>query len=180
MAHLSCHDLYGPGDPDEYIPPENLAMVSTGIYRAALAKKKNFAYLRRLGLRSILTLFQEDYPAANLEYMKENNIKLLQFGVPGNKEPFVDIPSDVIRDALSALLDVRNHPILIHCNKGKHRTGCLVGCLRKLQSWSHTSICDEYRRFSYPKSRTLDQQFIELFDISGIPFDKRYKPAWLQ
>jgi len=26
-------------------------------------------------------------------------------GIPGNKEPFVDIPEDVIRDALEVLLD---------------------------------------------------------------------------
>lgn len=125
-----------------------------------------------------------------------------------------------MQEALSRLLDVRTHPILIHCNKGKHRTGCLVGCLRKVQCWSHTcvegrdysgalwrdmieahmramlqrlnmivgvvmpfavhrSICDEYRRFSHPKSRTLDQQFIELFDVSKVHLDKRYKPEWL-
>ena len=65
-------------------------------------------------------------------------IQLLQFGVPGNKEPFNDIPEDVIQKAVTAVLDVRNHPLLIHCNKGKHRTGCLIGCLRKVQHWSHT------------------------------------------
>ena len=45
-------------EPDEYIPPENLAMVCKGVYRSALPKKKNFSYLRRMGLRTILTLFQ--------------------------------------------------------------------------------------------------------------------------
>ena len=24
-------------------------------------------------------------------------------------------------------------PLLIHCTKGTHRTGCIVGCLRKLE-----------------------------------------------
>ncbi|KAJ3106158.1 tyrosine-protein phosphatase siw14 [Phlyctochytrium planicorne] len=68
--------------------------------------------------------------------------------------------------------------VLIHCNKGKHRTGCLVGCLRKIQHWSFTSIFDEYRRFSHPKSRSMDQQFIELFDISKVEVDPRWLPAW--
>jgi hypothetical protein len=49
------------------------------------------------------------------------------------------------------LEDVRNHPVLIHCNKGKHRTGCLVGCYRKVQKWSMTAIFEEYRRFAHPK-----------------------------
>lgn len=73
------------------------------------------------------------------------------------------IPDEKIRRALSVVLDKRNHPLLIHCNKGKHRTGCLVGCLRKMQCWSSTAIFEEYRRFSFPKSRAMDQLFIELF-----------------
>lgn len=85
----------------------------------------------------------------------------------------------MIRDALSVLLDVRRHPLLIHCNKGKHRTGCLVGCLRKVQRWSLTSIFDEYRRFAANKVRVLDQQFIELFQTSRVRYRVKYKPAWL-
>lgn len=49
----------------------------------------------------------------------------------------------------------------------QHRTGCLVGCLRKLQKWCLTSIFDEYQRFAAAKARVSDQRFIELFDISG-------------
>lgn len=73
--------------------------------------------------------------------MRKEEIKLFHYGIQGNKEPFVDIPPEVIRTALITLLDVSNFPVLIHCNKGKHRTGCLVGCLRKVQKWSITSVC---------------------------------------
>lgn len=76
------------------------------------------------------------------------------------------------------MVDKRNHPMLIHCNKGKHRTGCLVGCLRKLQHWSYTSIFEEYRLFSYPKSRSMDQQFIELFDARQVSIDPSQIPDW--
>lgn len=87
--------------------------------------------------------------------------------------------TQVIRDALQVLLDERRHPLLIHCNKGKHRTGCLVGCLRKVQRWSLTSIFDEYRRFAGNKVRILDQQFIELFQTSLVRYNINYKPLWL-
>ncbi|KAJ6403967.1 hypothetical protein OIU84_012209 [Salix udensis] len=73
------------------------------------------------------------------------------------QEPFVNIPQDTIREALQLVLDVKNHPILIHCKRGKHRTGCLVGCLRKLQQWCLTSIFDEYQRFAAAKARVSDQ-----------------------
>lgn len=95
--------------------------------------------------------------------------------------------------------DARNHPVLIHCKRGKvwlyisliayklriqnsqkfqiwtilfsnvqHRTGCLVGCLRKLQKWCLTSVFDEYLRFAAAKARVSDERFIELFDVSSL------------
>ncbi|KAJ9063970.1 tyrosine-protein phosphatase siw14 [Entomophthora muscae] len=140
-------------------------MITPFIYRSGFPKKKNHGFLKTLKIKTILTLILEDYPTQNVKFCEEHNIKIYQFGVAGNKEPFVDIPEDIIRGALSVLLDRRNHPILIHCNKGKHRTGCLAGCVRKMQGWSHTSIFDEYRRFAAPKARAMDQQFIELFNI---------------
>ncbi|KAH8552124.1 tyrosine-specific protein phosphatase family protein [Umbelopsis sp. PMI_123] len=162
------------------IPPENFNMVSDYIYRSSFPKKKHFAFLKKLGLKSVLTLILEEYPEQNMKFLEENNIKFLQFGIAGNKEPFVQIPENKISAALAAILDRRNHPMLIHCNKGKHRTGCLIGCLRKLQHWSYTSIFDEYRRFSHPKSRSMDQQFIELFDTRQVweLVDKEHMPKW--
>lgn len=86
----------------------------------------------------------------------------------------------MITAALIAILDRRNHPMLIHCNKGKHRTGCLIGCLRKLQQWSLTTIFDEYRRFSHPKSRSMDQEFIELYQENRVWSEVGYRwlPRW--
>lgn len=97
-------------EDEEFIPPENLAMVVKGIYRSAFPKKKNFPYLKRLGLKSVLTLILEDYPEQNKKFLDENGITLFQFGVAGNKEPFVDIPEDKICAALSVMMDRRNHP----------------------------------------------------------------------
>ena len=41
-------------EEEEIHPPENLAMVSKGVYRSAFPKKKNFPFLKKLGLKSIL------------------------------------------------------------------------------------------------------------------------------
>ena len=45
-----------------------------------------------------------------------------------------------LKKVLRDILDPSNHPLLIHCNKGKHRTGSVVGCLRKIRDWSLSSI----------------------------------------
>ncbi|KAJ9474191.1 Inositol phosphatase SIW14 [Pseudozyma hubeiensis] len=169
-----------PDFQEDLLPPDNFAMVNSHVYRSSFPKKKHFPFLRTLGLRSVLTLILEEYPETNSSFLDSNGITFFQFGIPGNKEPFVSIPTDKITAALMTILDRRNHPILIHCNKGKHRTGCLIGCLRKLQQWSLTTIFDEYRRFSWPKSRSMDQEFIELYDERAVwrDIDVRWLPKW--
>ncbi|XP_013608887.1 probable tyrosine-protein phosphatase DSP4 isoform X1 [Brassica napus] len=113
-------------------------------------------------------LCPEPYPEVNVEFAKSNGIQVFQFGIERCKEPFVNIPDQVIREALQVLLDTENHPVLIHCKSGKHRTGCLVGCVRKIQRWCLSSIFDEYQRFAASKARISDQRFMELFDISNL------------
>lgn len=149
-------------------PPENFAPVINKIYRSSFPQPNNFAFLKKLKLKSILCLIPEDYPHLQQEFIKNENIKLFQLGMSGNKEPFVKISADLITEAVKIVLNPENQPILIHCNRGKHRTGCLVGVIRKLQNWSLTLIFDEYRKFACPKERPMDQQFIELYDDTEI------------
>ncbi|CUS24035.1 LAQU0S13e01816g1_1 [Lachancea quebecensis] len=165
---------------EEVIPPENFSHVVGEIYRSSFPRPENFSFLQqRIKLKSIMVLIPEEYPQENLEFMARAGIKLFQFGMSGNKEPFVNIPSDLLTSALEVAINPENHPVLIHCNRGKHRTGCLVGCIRRLQNWSLTMIFDEYRRFAFPKARALDQQFIEMYDedkIKRIAQEKRWLP----
>ncbi|KAI5969587.1 SIW14 [Candida margitis] len=151
-------------DDQPLTPPENFALVIGSIYRSSFPQPANFSFLKQLKLKSILCLIPEDYPELQEKFFESNNVKLFQLGMSGNKEPFVKISSDLITQALKIVLDPENQPILIHCNRGKHRTGCLIGVLRRLQDWSKTIIFDEYRKFAAPKERPMDQQFIELYD----------------
>ncbi|KAI0512367.1 hypothetical protein KFK09_013006 [Dendrobium nobile] len=154
---------------EEVARPLNFAVVETGVFRSGFPEAGNFSFLRSLRLRSVVYLCPEPYPEANLEFLEDNGIGLFQFGIEGHKEPFDNnIPEEMIREALKVVLDVRNHPLLIHCNRGKHRTGCVVGCLRKLQKWCLSSVFDEYQRFAAAKARVSDQRFMELFDVTSL------------
>lgn len=155
-------------DHQNLCPPENFAPVVGQIYRSSFPQPANFPFVKRLRLKSVLCLIPEEYPQIHEEFFKEQGIKLFQMGMSGNKEPFVRIPHDTITEALKVVLNPENQPILIHCNRGKHRTGCLVGVLRRLQRWSLTIIFDEYRKFAAPKERPMDQQFIELYNDAEI------------
>ncbi|RCV08543.1 hypothetical protein SEVIR_1G341600v4 [Setaria viridis] len=169
----------GAGD-DALVPPVNFAMVDDGIFRSGLPDAANFSFLLSLNLRSIVYLCPEPYPEENARFLEQNGIELHQFGIEGSKsgltmpetlllgEPLVYIPEETIREALKVILDVRNQPVLIHCKRGKHRTGCVVGCLRKLQKWCLSSVFDEYLHFAAAKARSTDQRFMELFDASSL------------
>ena len=160
------------------IPCSNFSMMVPGVYRSGYPSRKNFAFLRRLGVRSICYLCPEEYAMVNQEFYKTIGIQVLKFPMEGNKEPFVNIPEEQVNRALSTICDTRNHPILIHCNKGKHRTGAVCGCLRKVQGWSLVSIIDEYNRFAGDKGRAVDQQFVELFRPS-LTLRRFALPSWL-
>ena len=62
------------------------------------------------------------------------------------------ITEEIVLQALHLLVQPSTYPCLVMCNLGRHRTGTVIGCLRKLQ------------RFAGPKVRVMNEQFIELFD----------------
>ncbi|CAO3646595.1 unnamed protein product [Cunninghamella blakesleeana] len=93
-------DLY----QEALIPPENFNMVCQHVYRSSFPKKKHFKFLEKLKLKSVLTLILEEYPEQNMKFLEEQGIQFLQFGIAGNKEPFVQIPEDKISAALAAIL----------------------------------------------------------------------------
>ncbi|KAF3529317.1 hypothetical protein DY000_02044015 [Brassica cretica] len=156
------------GDGGVLAAPSNFSMVEDGIYRSGFPKPENFGFLTTLSLRSIIYLCPEPYPEENLKFLEANNIKLFQFGIEGKTDPPAPMPKDTVLDALRVLVDVRNHPILIHCKAGKHRTGCLVGCLRKVQSWCLSSVLEEYQKNAGVKWRQRDLNFIEAFDTASL------------
>ncbi|CAN0565442.1 unnamed protein product, partial [Ectocarpus sp. 12 AP-2014] len=144
-------------DQEDLFPPDNFSMVDAGIYRSSFPMKKHFPFLRKLGLRTILTLVIEELPPANLDFVQAHGIRLVQIGVEGNKEPFKYIPLEEVRFAVREMSG-NNHPMLVHCNKGKHRTGCFIGCFRRTQGWAVSSIFEEYSHFASPKARLVDQR----------------------
>ena len=144
--------------------PPDFGMVGSGIYRSSFPKPEHFPFLKTLGLKSILLLLPEEYPAENLEFCEENGIRLFQVGLSGNKEPFVHVKLEDLENVLRIALNPANQPLLIHCNMGKHRTGCVVGCIRRLQNWALALIFEEYRHYAYPKVRALDYLIIEMFN----------------
>jgi tyrosine-protein phosphatase SIW14 len=150
----------------ELVAPDNFAMVESGIYRSAFPRPRNTRFLSSLGLKCIVCLVPEDYPEDLVHYYESKGIVLKQIGLEGNK--WLNYKCINTRDLITALSEVvnpSNHPVLVHCNKGMHRTGSLIGCLRKLRRWSLAAIFSEYVLYADSRARQEDQVFIENFNV---------------
>lgn len=167
------------------VPPLNFAMVVPGIYRSGFYNARNYRFLKEsLGIRSVMYLSTESYTMHqvgqdNVVFMEENGIQMFSCQLGPHKEPFGGTDPEIIASALAILLDVRNHPVLVHDDKGKHRAGVLIGCLRKIQGWSLASIFHEYSLFTRGSVRLIDLQWIEFFS-QPIKLEVGYIPKWLQ
>eukprot|EP00039_Didymoeca_costata_P029087 m.23228 g.23228 ORF g.23228 m.23228 type:complete len:217 (-) comp7476_c0_seq2:124-774(-) len=159
------------------VPPLNFGIVAPGVYRSGYPNKKNTNFLKRLRLKTIVYLCPEPYREENQQFVDENNIDVRQVNIEEQFLPTSEIEYQKMHEALSHIVDERNHPLLIHCNKGNHRTGCVVGCLRRLMRWSLTAITDEYSRFTGNNPRFLDLEYIELYEMSLE--HEQHLPAWL-
>ncbi|KAL1304700.1 hypothetical protein AAFC00_003650 [Neodothiora populina] len=159
------------------VPPLNFGAVDdASIYRSGYPKPENFSFLQGLKLKTILTLVPEPLSAEYLSFVHENGIRHVQIHIPANKDGIINITQKRMCMALSVVLERKNHPLLIHCNRGKHRTGCVVACLRKIQQSApighhndkNDDIVAEYRDYSHPKCRDDDMAFIRSFDPSAL------------
>ena len=162
-----------------FIPPQNFGMVEADLYRSAQPTELNFPFLEKLQLRSVIYLAPDELPAPLLTWLDDQRIRLIHLGEDvGKRSPWKPVSEQTVLEALHVLLEPASYPLLVMCNLGRHRTGTMVGCLRKLQGWSLTAILEEYRRHAGPKFRLLNEQFIELFDTDLVPVPQR-RPSWL-
>jgi protein tyrosine/serine phosphatase len=161
-------------------PPEAFGIVAPGIYRSSALHPSHFSFLKSLKLKTVVVLSPEAPSRTITHFLNDNQIKLLHLGhVPVLHHPTPwSLSEELIKDALELILDSALSPLLITCTSGAHETGVLVGCLRKLQGWSITSLIMEYRLFAGSKARFGHEQFMELFDLDLIAIS-RHVPIWL-
>ncbi|KAJ3051939.1 tyrosine-protein phosphatase required for protection against superoxide stress (By similarity) [Rhizophlyctis rosea] len=156
-------------------------MVEEDLYRSGAPNELNFPFLEKLGLRTVVYLAQEEPTPRFLNFIDDQEIKLHHLALHGtapSSNAWDPMSEEVVLEALELILDPTNYPLVIMCNLGRHRTGTVVGCLRKLQRWNLTSIFEEYRRYAGPKVRLLNEQFIELFDTDLVRVPISH-PTWL-
>lgn len=150
------------------IPPYRFAAVEEGLYRGAYPSAKNFRFLLRLQLRTIVSLIPQTPKPELAEFCAANGINLVHMRVDVFKEKIPISPAGVAqvlqvralaarraRPPLNAhllgpqlLIDVTKQPLLVHCMNGAEVTGIVIMCLRKLQNYSSSFAMVELQRYA--------------------------------
>jgi len=163
------------------IPPDAFGIVENGVYRSNAMQPSNFEFLGSLKLKTVVMLSAEAPTRAVQGFLDGKNIKVFNLGLQGNNwKQGVDwrpVSEEIVKEALQIILNRLHHPVMLMCTSGIHQSGIIIGCLRKLQRWNFNSIIEEYRSFAGSKSRYVNEQFIELFDLDLITLPKTL-PSW--
>ncbi|KAJ6782217.1 hypothetical protein PWT90_06723 [Aphanocladium album] len=148
--------------------PLNFGVIVPGFYRSSYPKQHDFEFLKSLKLKTVVTLVKKDELQDDLSaFVSANGVRQVTFDMKGTKKEA--IPLDTMAAILQLTLDKRNYPLLVHCNHGKHRTGCVVAAARRVAGWEVDPALDEYRAFASPKIRECDIDYISAFQSSLIP-----------
>lgn len=171
--------------PDERIvPPLNFCPVERYLYRSGQPSPVNFPFLSNLNLKTIIWLANEEPQDTLLEFCETNNIELrfaaINPDAGEDDNPWDGLTEHSIINALQTIVNQKNYPLLVCCGMGRHRTGTVVGCLRRLMGWNLASVSEEYRRFTGSRGgRILVELLIEAFDTKLVKINQEKAPEWL-
>ncbi|KAG5921172.1 hypothetical protein E4U42_005952 [Claviceps africana] len=151
--------------------PVNFGLVVPGVYRSSYPKPEDYHFLGGLKLKTVVTLVKrEEVDHDLLAFVNANGINQVIFNMKGTKKEA--IPIGTMRPILELVLDRSNYPLLVHCNHGKHRTGCVVAAIRLLSGWQLNMAIDEYKTYAAPKIRDCDVDYIK--DLQCTPLQGLY------
>jgi tyrosine-protein phosphatase OCA6 len=128
------------------VPPFNYALVEEGLHRGAYPTLKNFRFLRRLRLSTIISLTPEEPNVDLVEFCTAEDISLKHISVEKFQES-VTITAPMIAKVINLLVSTASLPVYIHCLDGANNTSLVIAVLRKLQNWKTSAIFAEFSRF---------------------------------
>lgn len=172
--------------PSRIVPPLNFCPVEKQLYRLGQPLIINQLFLQELNLKTILWLTLEEPMDDFLDFCAASDINIEFVGMPNdynytNINPWDSLDERTIKNALELICNKNNYPLLVCCGMGRHRTGAVIGCLRRIQGWNLALVSDEYRRFAGSRGgRIMVELLIEGFDIDTVKVDKAQLPDFLK
>ncbi|KAI9358294.1 protein-tyrosine phosphatase, partial [Zopfochytrium polystomum] len=128
-------------------PPFRFSAVQEDLFRGSYPKPRNHRFLRRLRLRTILSLTPDPATPELRSLAEASGITLVHIRVDKPKEDSIPLSFSRCSAILQVLTDASRLPLYVHCLDGCLVTGLVILALRKLQLWTISSAITEYTRF---------------------------------
>lgn len=142
---LTCSSHSWAAPPTNPIP--NFEMVEEGVYRGGSPGEEGIAYLKQLGVKTILNL--DDRKSSN----ESESAAAQAAGIQEILNPMSGfwMPKDASVDrALNALDRTNLRPIFVHCQHGQDRTGLVVGLYRVFaEHWQPAHAYQEMKQLGF-------------------------------
>lgn len=121
------------------------SQVGERLYRGGQPREQDFAYLRSLGIRTIISLREDDRERALVESL---GMKFVHIPVTFIAfAPTTRVPQAAVEKFFEVIDDPASGPVFVHCRRGADRTGAFVGLYRMVrENWSAQRAYDEARR----------------------------------
>lgn len=132
-------------------------------------------------LTILSSLVEEEMKPEVAKFIDMYGVNHVCIPIKANKEGEVRTTLDSLCEAILYLMNPINHPVYIHCNRGKHRTGTVIACLRKCQMWPIDDVLAEYDTYAGEKARPEDKKLIRAFnpaDVFKYAKDEKMLESW--
>ncbi|ODV77472.1 protein-tyrosine phosphatase [Suhomyces tanzawaensis NRRL Y-17324] len=170
--------------PGPLTPPLRFNTVQKDLYRGAYPREINFAFLKTLQLKTIISLTPDPITLSTdpvlFEFARVNAIDLIHLECSQSgkgKKRGVPMGYSTILNVLDYIIHNKYAPVYIHCLNGGQVTSLVIACLRKLQFWSSISIFNEFINFT-TNITVNDRSFVEGFK-GEISIHSEDKVEWL-
>lgn len=173
---------------DRYVQFKRFRVVADGIlYRSGQMTAEGLdEVISRYGIRTVINL-QNEEPDPLLENGQTESQFCRQRGVryrfiAPDLIPRQCVPDDrpmAIDEFLSVMNDPRNHPVLLHCRAGLHRTGVLAAVYRmEYDGWTARQALEELKANGFGDSKAIaSNDYIMQYILTYIPSSARDRPS---
>ncbi len=118
------------------------------MYRGAYPTLPNFRFLRRMKLKTIISVIPEKPTSDLSDFCVHEGITHHTYHAEKYSSDSVTIAPATIAAILQLILNKDNLPIYMHCLDGANVIGIVVMVLRKLQNWTKLATLQEFCRFT--------------------------------
>jgi protein tyrosine/serine phosphatase len=124
--------------------------------------------IKLLGIRTVVTLRSRENPvtAAEEEYYRNHGIRFFRVPLSWNDLEKIGLAMEQV---MAIANDPRNHPVLVHCARGKERAGLASAVFRmERDQWPNSKAMEELFDLGLePGERLVFEEFVRNYSARG-------------